>query len=992
MESTWRRFLASAVAIVGAALVAGSPAHLPVPVRAAGAGPYELRHVSNSGGLIASEDANTAIAGALRAACITGTDATDTMNPGDISFSILGGDHANTAGSQVFHNGSAGPAFGGFPVGTLCFRWTSTSPGEQTISARFNPGGNPALSQQVSWDTNGDGNGTGSSFGPLVQQWSLFDHTVLTLGQDPTVDIVTDSRVTVPVQFNVADGTFVMTAGTTFTLTEWVFGKHTGSNGRVVQLIDGVRLRARLTTSCGYFVGPGLLAPPNAVSRDVTGVSADGRFDLDPPDGLPDDIKISVLGDQGCNLSSVIHLELSALASNGTTVLGIETADLVFQLAGSPVSAPQVAWAGETVTIEYGFATSGTCKDAAGTVDFLRSEKQPGNFLPGEGIVLNGPGHATTLFGVDCFAAVQYHSEDPGEVDVVVTLSTNPFSKVVFPIFFLNIEDVTLEASEESVVSSLADLTATVRGWFVGTNPSTRPAETKPDGRQLPAYRWILPTDWLVLRGNPDLRPGWPETPELPPVRVTFGMKNEAVVNSYPLKIFTGDLGWFRPEDGFEFDYNVNPVTHLPSTLGSAQRPRLLSDLTGTDGVARIHTFGDFNLTFEGCAANVLTGNPLCAPDDIVGRSNYVATAMYYPLPGKWVPVGSNVATTRWTWAGYKRVTVVDTAAEDAKYVVLHLKDRDGFCDALSFNNMLGVPVDFDIQTQAGRIIATGGSYSVVNAESTHATVTTFDTQDEAGLPMNVAITQPMEAPDECQAWVQVTNSFLTPVVVRITIPGPPAAVPGPLRITAFQCGAEGTVTIKNTGSAPFPLAGFTLRSDGDVLLAPEQYLPLDGIIHPGESFTYPGKLWFATQGDTPIFRTDPALPMDYVRIVWNEFEISRATCDGSIFNFPIPAPLPPDPEGATVFEVTLNFGAPTVIPLQAGWNLVTVDRNRTLEAVLRGNEDNIDAIYNWDSRHGVWMQYISRAPAAVNTLDRFEGGKAYWLSIKRAFTLTVTR
>jgi hypothetical protein len=138
---------------------------------------------------------------------------------------------------------------------------------------------------------------------------------------------------------------------------------------------------------------------------------------------------------------------------------------------------------------------------------------------------------------------------------------------------------------------------ASLRGFFVGSNPSGRPAEITPDGRSLPADRWVMPSDYEKLRGDGEFRKSWPSSVPMPAARVTFLLQNENVVNSYKTGVKNGAVGWLLPDDALDHDFNINPITGIPSVLGSPARPRIMSQLSDTSGNASVDTFGDFNLT-----------------------------------------------------------------------------------------------------------------------------------------------------------------------------------------------------------------------------------------------------------------------------------------------------------------------------------------------------------------------------------------------------------
>jgi hypothetical protein len=652
---------------------------------------------------------------------------------------------------------------------------------------------------------------------------------------------------------------------------------------------------------------------------------------------------------------------------------------------------PRLAWAGEIVTINYAFASTGSC--AGQQVVFVRPENQPGSFLPGPGITLEGPGRALSDFGAGCSASIRYESEEPGEVDIEVFLTTNPHSKVAFPIFFLLIEDVTIEATPDQFVSTFGDVTADVRGYFVGTNPSGRPAEVKPDGRSVPKDRWILPDDWEKLKGPSGLRGNWGGI-EMPAAIVTFLMENEPVVNNYRTGVKNGSSGFFVPDDEADFSFNVNPHTNATTALGSFDKPRMMSQPSDGAGKASVDTYGDLNLTYEACAPNRFNGNPQCKLEDIVGHGRYYAVAEY-PEPrtrGKWPAVASNRAATDWRWAGYKEVTIVNTDSPQIKYVVAHLRDRDGFCDSVNYNNTLGVPVKFEIDAGGGTIIGAADRPFEINGTRRFATATSFDTFDALGRPTNVAIAKPTIADDECQAWIQVTNSLMRPTNVIVTFPAPPSPVPGEVRITSLQCTGQETITVKNVGSNPVSLAGFGLQSLGSGVQQVE-HRDLDGYLQPGESKTFLGgpgakdNLWIGATNE--VFTG----PSDFVRLTWDGFVVSTVSCDGTVHDNPIPASFAPDPEGEIIIDVTIPFGNETGVSLVEGWNLVpTGSGTAEIAGAIAGLESDITVIYAWDGELQEWLRYIPGAPDGMNTLSQFGQNRVVWIQVKRPLTLILPK
>lgn len=955
----------------------------------------ELRHVTSDGKVPARQRSAPLVTGSTHYVCLIGTDAADSLSASGIHFSPLAGADVPGAGNiGVFHKSAANnPRLNGVQDGTLCFSYTSASPGEHTIYVDFINNGTPDV---AFFDTNGDGNGLpGGAAGPLVTQWNRIDRTVITTGGTPTTGAVTFSTLTIPMQFNAGDGTMIASAG----LTEWVLGSHsTGGTLYTDLALDGAWIRAQIVGGCGYFE-----VPNNSKPTSIAGISVGGRIDINAGDGdpfspafgdtdaNPNDLRFSTVNAPGCSANSQVRIQVDVFyPGQATPAVPQEWVDLRFTFTPANKT-PRVAWAGEFVTITYAFASTGSC--AGQQVVFVRPENQPGSFIPGPGITLDGPNRASADFGAGCSATVRYESEEPGEVDIEVFLTSNPFSKVAFPIFFLLFEDVTIDATPDQFVSTFGDVTADVRGYFVGTNPSGRPAEVKPDGRALPADRWVLPDDWEKLKGPSGLRNNWGSL-EMPAAIVTFLMENEPVVNNYRTGVKNGSSGFFVADDESDFSFNVNPHTKATTALGSLAKPRMMSQPSDGSGKASVDTYGDFNLTFEECAPNRFNGNPQCKLEDIVGHGRYYAVAEY-PEPrtrGKWPAVASNKASTDWRWAGYKEVTIVNTDSPQIKYVVAHLRDRDGFCDSVNYNNTLGVPVKFEIDAGGGTIIDAADRPFEINGTRRFATTTSFDTLDALGRPMNVEIAKPTVGDDECQAWIKVSNSLMRPTNVMVTFPAPPSPVPGQVRITNLQCTGQETITVKNMGSTPVNLAGFGLQSLGSGVQQVE-HRDLDGYLEPGQSKTFLGgpgardNLWVGAANE--VFTGSS----DFVHLTWDDFVISTVFCDGTVHDNPIPASFPPDPEGEIIIDVTIPFGDESEVALVEGWNLVpTGSGTAGIAGVIAGLESDITVIYAWDAELQQWLRYIPGAPDGVNTLSQFGQNRVVWIQVKRPLTLTLPK
>lgn len=968
----------------------------------------ELRHVTMDGQVPPRQSSGPLVINSPHYVCLMGTDGTvDSLAANQIHFSPASPPDAPGAGNiQVFTKTAANdPRLGGVPNNTICFVYTSASPGEQTVYVNFSNNGNP---DNAFFDTDSDGNGVTSAegvpAGPLTTEWNTIDRTVLSNGNSFTDGVVTYGTIDVPLQFNLADGTFI---GST-SVTEWVLGKHkTGGQEKTNQLLDGVLIRAEIVGNCGYFVVPASQSPTFAKPKVITGISIGGLFELNNFDSDPfsafqgdtnasvETLQVSTLNAGGCGTSEVARIKVNVYYPNATTTPAAaeEWVDLSYGFHPA-MKVPTLAWAGQTVTLTYAISSNTSC--AGELVQFVRPKGQPGTFLAGSGITLNGPDHATVDLGASCSASVRYESEDPGEVDVEMFIQGNNFSKIAKPIFYMAFEDISIEATPDQFVSTFGDVTGHIRGYFVGTNPSGRPEEKKADGRTVPKDRWILPTDWELLKGQSNLRNAWGSA-NMPEAIVSFFMQDESVLNNYKAGVKTGASGFFIPDSVNDFAFNVHPVTKVPSALGTVRKPRIMSQWTETDGIASVDTFGDFNLSYEECVANSINKNPQCKPEDITGRTRYYAV-VEYPEDGnrgKFPAIASNVAETVWRWNGYKQVTVVNTDSPQIKYVVAHLRDRDGFCDAANYNNTLGVPVRFEIDAGGGTIIDAADRPFTINGTRRFATATTFDTLDVNNRALNTAIAKPpfiADQPDECQAWIKVTNSLMQPMNVMVTFPAPPSPVPGDIRITNLQCTGQESITVKNFGSNVVNLGGFALKSVGtDVGIAEE--LDLIGVLAPGESKTFAGgpgaplENWVGANSE--VFSGSS----DFASVVWEDFALSTVFCDGTSYTQTPPASFPPDGEGEILIDVVVPFGNETDMQLVSGWNLVPTGAGTLpISQAFAGHEDDVAAIYAWDATLGEWSRYIPGAPAGVNTIETVGNGLVIWVLVKQPFTLTLPK
>jgi hypothetical protein len=932
----------------------------------------ELRHITVDGQLDQRQLANPQVIGSSHIACAIPSVLQDSATPAQVQITSPNG--AIAVGISVFH--ATGATVPGVPSGTLCIRWTSFAPGEQRIAMNMtvsvanptNTSGSPQ-NQFVNWDTNGDGNDVGVVGGPLIMHWDVIDHTRITRSGSSFDSDLNGGSITLP-------SSLILTAGgggleAEVTIYDWAMGRRPDPNGATAEPIDGVPITATVFSGCAYFGdGP---AGPTTVQATTTG----GRIG----------VKVKIDG-AGCSPGSQIVIRFQASypqAISSPLPVPVESVTITVSFT-VPDSAPRVAWVGSRVAVPFPYAFSGDCDGVQ--VLYSRASTQKGTFIGGSHRLL------VTLVTDACDPLVFYESEDQGEVDLIVEVVGFPLSKVHQPVFYMAFEDLRLSVDEsETTVSNLNKHTGTVRGWFVGTNPSGRPAETK-HGHDLPANRWVIPDDWQRLKGPDDFRGAWPSAPSMPPTRMTFFMENEPRRNSYKLGIKDGASGMFVDDDGAAFAFNVHPDTLAPSVLGRPDKPRIISELSDSDGEADVNVFGDLNLTYEDCPKDIVTGSPACRPGDIAGHS-YVYVAVEYAdatTRGKWWNLRTDAREVPLRWAGYKRLTVEDGETPNSRYVVVHMKDRDGFCDALSFNNTHGLQVQFQIDSADGIITAGAGQPAVISQSRKFAIVTAFDTHDDFGVAVNTDITKTLIETDECQAWVKIENSLRTDVNIIVTIAGMPGAIHGQFRITELVCGDGGYAVITNVGQVESSLNGFALRSLGGDSSHPEAHVGLRGSLKPGQGIVIPGFVFYSWlfSGDDENFGNEPG---DYARLAWEDTTTVHARfCDGREVNVsPTPTFLPDD-EGQIQFDEVLSFNEFQPLRVAPGWNLVSIGGDGIdVTTAIGPNESEVAAIYSYDPATGTWSRFIPGVPGG-NSLNRLDGGKTYWVLAKRGFTMTVPR
>jgi hypothetical protein len=189
---------------------------------------------------------------------------------------------------------------------------------------------------------------------------------------------------------------------------------------------------------------------------------------------------------------------------------------------------------------------------------------------------------------------------------------------------------------------------------------------------------------------------------------------------------------------------------------------------TDNHGEAMVYVNGDRALKYTGCDDNtaaagivtLATGQHWCELNDVVGTTTLWAWADY-PDKRKHTPVKSGDVTVTWTWGGYKTVDIHAGETDQFKYVVVHVKDRDGYCSpSPSANPVIGEAVEFVLDSIGdGRIVGVspGGTIGTLGQDA--AAVLVDSTTATGAFALHNGTTAKLG--DECQAWVKISNSLL---------------------------------------------------------------------------------------------------------------------------------------------------------------------------------------------------------------------------------------
>jgi len=109
-------------------------------------------------------------------------------------------------------------------------------------------------------------------------------------------------------------------------------------------------------------------------------------------------------------------------------------------------------------------------------------------------------------------------------------------------------------------------------------------------------------------------------------------------------------------------------------------------------------------------------------------------------------------------------------------YVVFHALDRDGFCSppdgAVSLHPVLNIPVDFVIEAGDGVIIETSSGSGAPGRSADDVLTYSKKLNAASASPIRTFPSLIDGVPDECQAWIKVSQSIPGPLRVLVTVAG----------------------------------------------------------------------------------------------------------------------------------------------------------------------------------------------------------------------------
>ena len=275
-----------------------------------------------------------------------------------------------------------------------------------------------------------------------------------------------------------------------------------------------------------------------------------------------------------------------------------------------------------------------------------------------------------------------------------------------------------------------------------------------------------------------------------------------------PAMVNNGGYDWISwGPNAWMFDYPFYQYL-TKTTVTDELQNELIRDFhfyTDNRGEGYFFANGDYNLSYDGCRTDAVSGAPDCSSGDVVGESN-ITVIGDYPYFRKHPAVESNQVIKTWTWGGDKRVTAERVDATHTA-IIAHLKDRDGYCKydvdypdvttSPSLHPVQGEEIEFIVNTGVGSIlyVSANGEYNPLPPHDPLTDATVVDAQDgylNAGKDNAVALAEDVRVlagledeglvdvgaraaidEDECQAWVLIEHPLGAELDVSVIFDDP---------------------------------------------------------------------------------------------------------------------------------------------------------------------------------------------------------------------------
>jgi hypothetical protein len=234
--------------------------------------------------------------------------------------------------------------------------------------------------------------------------------------------------------------------------------------------------------------------------------------------------------------------------------------------------------------------------------------------------------------------------------------------------------------------------------------------------------------------------------------------------------------------------------------------PYYIEIYTDNRGEGMFFANGDYDLSFDDCREDPVSGAPDCSPGDVVGESN-ITVIGDYPYFRKHAAVLSNPVVKTWEWGGFKTVTAENIDANHTA-IIAHLKDRDGYCKynvksdptaakgvttSPSLNPVQGEEIEFILNTEVGSIIdvSPNGLYNppAPHDPLTDASVTGLEDGTMINRSEAVALAEDERVldyyeeaygvveEDECQAWIVIEHPLGAELDVSVRFNDPEGVI-----------------------------------------------------------------------------------------------------------------------------------------------------------------------------------------------------------------------